>query len=462
MMVSSQESLPSARTILSVVASLTASAVLLRSFYNELIPDAVRDYFFARLHDFSSRFSSQLIIIIEELDGLTANQMFNAANVYLGTKLSSSSRRIKVHKPEKEKELAVTIDRNQELIDIFEGVNFKWVLVSSRIEKPISSKNRDGNAHERSDMRHFELSFHKKHRDMALRFYLLHILREANAIRDEKKVVKLHTIDYSGTDYWGSIDLNHPATFDTIAMNPETKKALIDDLNKFIERKEYYKRVGKAWKRGYLLYGPPGTGKSSLVAAMANYLKFDIYDMDLREVQCNSDLRRLLIGTGSRSILVIEDVDCSIELQDRSSDSENQTKSAEDEKITLSGLLNFIDGLWSSCGDERIVVLTTNHLERLDPALLRPGRMDLHLHMSFCDFSSFKILAYNYLLIHEHPLFEEIEELLNKVEATPAELAGELMKSDDVTSSLQGLIQCLHGKKGKTRLPDLRIDAGKP
>lgn len=158
MMVSSQESLPSARTILSVVASLTASAVLLRSFYNELIPDAVRDYFFARLHDFSSRFSSQLIIIIEELDGLNANQMFNAANVYLGTKLSSSSRRIKVHKSEKEKELAVTIDRNQELIDIFEGVNFKWVLVSSRIEKPISSKNRDGNAHERSDMRHFELS----------------------------------------------------------------------------------------------------------------------------------------------------------------------------------------------------------------------------------------------------------------------------------------------------------------
>lgn len=108
------------------------------------------------------------------------------------------------------------------------------------------------------------------------------------------------------------------------------------------------------------------------------------------------------------------------------------------------------------------MVLTTNHLERLDPALLRPGRMDLHLHMSFCDFSGFKILAYNYLLIHEHPLFEEIEELLNKVEATPAELAGELMKSDDVTSSLQGLIQCLQGKKGKTRLPDLRIDAGKP
>lgn len=333
MMGSPQESLPSSSTILSVVASLTASVVLLRTFYDELIPHAVRDYFFARLHDFSNRLSSKQIIVVEELDGLTANQMFDAANVYLGTKLSSSSRRIKVHKPEKEQQLAVTIDRNQELVDIFENVKFKWVLVSSRIERPISNKNRDGNAHERLDARHFELSFHKKHRDIALRTYLPHILREANAIRDEKKTVKLHTIDYNGTDYWGSIDLNHPATFDTIAMNPETKKSLIDDLNKFIERKEYYKRVGKAWKRGYLLYGPPGTGKSSLVAAIANYLKFDIYDMDLREVQCNSDLRRLLIGTGSRSILVIEDIDCSIELQDRSSDSENQTKSGEDEKV---------------------------------------------------------------------------------------------------------------------------------
>lgn len=123
--------------------------------------------------------------------------------------------------------------------------------------------------------------------------------------------------------------------------------------------------------------------------------------------------------------------------------------------------MNFIDGLWSSCGDERIVVLTTNHVERLDPALLRPGRMDLHLHMSYCDFSGFKILAYNYLLIQEHSLFEEIEELLNKVQATPAELAGELMKSDNVTSSLQGLIRFLHGKQETTQPPNLSIDAGK-
>lgn len=116
-------------------------------------------------------------------------------------------------------------------------------------------------------------------------------------------------------------------------------------------------------------------------------------------------------------------------------------------QITLSGLLNFIDGLWSSCGDQRIIVFTTNHKDRLDPALLRPGRMDLHIHMSYCTFSGFKTLARNYLgLAREHPSFVEIEELLESVQATPAEIAGELMKSRDPEIALRGLVEFLRGK----------------
>jgi chaperone BCS1 len=82
-------------------------------------------------------------------------------------------------------------------------------------------------------------------------------------------------------------------------------------------RKEYYREVGKAWKRGYLLYGPPGTGKSSLIAAMANYLHFDIYDWELTELSSNAELRRLLIAMPNRSIVVVEDIDCTVEFQDR-------------------------------------------------------------------------------------------------------------------------------------------------
>lgn len=86
-------------------------------------------------------------------------------------------------------------------------------------------------------------------------------------------------------------------------------------------------------------------------------------------------------------------------------------------------MLNFIDGLWSSCGDERIIVFTTNHKNRLDPALLRPGRMDMHIHMSYCNPSGIRILVSNYLGINDHNLFPEIDELLTKVEVTPAKIA---------------------------------------
>ena len=98
-------------------------------------------------------------------------------------------------------------------------------------------------------------------------------------------------------------------------------------------------------------------------------------------------------------------------------------------------------------------MFTTNHKDRLDPVVLRPGRMDMHLHMSYCSFSGFRILASNYLQIHsnylqiqDHPLFEEINGLFEKVQATPAEVAGELMKSEDPDVALRGLIKCLHNR----------------
>nr|XP_023924172.1 AAA-ATPase At2g18193-like isoform X2 [Quercus suber] len=228
-------------------------------------------------------------------------------------------------------------------------------------------------------------------------------------------------------------------------MDPEVKKMIKDDLDRFVRRKELYKKVGKAWKRGYLLYGPPGTGKSSLIAAMANYLKFNIYDLNLSDIYSDSQLRRILLATSNRSILVIEDIDCSAELEDREEEDNSKNSSS---KFTLSGLLNIIDGLWSSCGDERIIVFTTNHKDRLDPALLRPGRMDMHLHMSYCTMDGFKLLASNYLGINgDHRLFKEIEGLLENAEVTPAEIAEELLKSDGNDVALEGLVKFLEQKK---------------
>lgn len=106
--------------------------------------------------------------------------------------------------------------------------------------------------------------------------------------------------------------------------------------------------------------------------------------------------------------------------------------------------------------DERIIVFTTNHKDRLDLALLRPGRMDVHIHMSHCTFHGFKTLAMNYLKIREHPLFDVIQDLLAKVEASPAEIAGQLMKSGKARTALQDQCICCHlpAKKGAQHQQD--------
>ncbi|KAI5341055.1 hypothetical protein L3X38_020329 [Prunus dulcis] len=57
-------------------------------------------------------------------------------------------------------------------------------------------------------------------------------------------------------------------------MDPKEKQAIINDLLKFSKRKDYYKKIGKAWKRGYLLYEPPGTGKSTMIFAMSNLMNY--------------------------------------------------------------------------------------------------------------------------------------------------------------------------------------------
>lgn len=157
-----------------------------------------------------------------------------------------------------------------------------------------------------------------------------------------------------------------------------------------------------------------------------------------------------MVATTNRSILVIEDIDCSTDFKDRETDQqqEQQWYQAPETKLTLSGLLNFIDGLWSSCGDERIIIFTTNHKEKLDPALLRPGRMDMHIHMSYCTPKEFRLLAANYLSIHkEHHLFGEIEQLIQEAQITPAEVAEELMKREGADKSLGGLVELLKRKK---------------
>jgi chaperone BCS1 len=312
--------MPNAQTLLSTAATVAATTMLVRSIAHDYIPNDIRCYLSSHLHQLSRIFSSRFTVVIEEFQGFSMNQMFGAAEIYLGTIKSSSIQRVRVGKDEKENNLVVTLDRNEEVVDVFENIQVNWRLVCTHVESSNhrNQNTRDFNATLRSEVRSYELSFHKKHKDKVFSSYLPYVLERAKSITEESKIVKLHTlIEYRSCWDMDGVNLNHPMSFKTLAMDLELKKEVMEDLNNFLNGKEYYKRIGKAWKRGYLLYGPPGTGKSSLIAAMANYLNFDIYDLDLFEVRSNTDLRLLLLGMPSRSILVKEDIDCSIKLENR-------------------------------------------------------------------------------------------------------------------------------------------------
>ncbi|PON71469.1 Spastin [Parasponia andersonii] len=451
---SAETNLATAKTVLSTAASVAATAMLVRSIVQDFMPHEFQDLIFSGIRNFFNRFSTQMTMVIDEFDGLVNNQIYEAAELYLGGKVSNSTQRLKVSKPEKEKSFTIAMERDETSSDVFDGVKFIWVLVCRQVESKNFYNPRDLNSTLRSEVRSFELTFHKKHLDLVLKSYLPHILRESKLAQQDKKTLKIFTVDYENlygnlADAWIPTNLDHPSTFETLALDSEIKNFILEDLERFVRRKDYYRKVGKAWKRGYLLYGPPGTGKSSLIAAMANYLNFDVYDLELTELRVNSELRKLLIAMANRSILVVEDIDCTVDFEDRNkaAESSSDSSSSNEKQVTLSGLLNFIDGLWSSCGDERIIIFTTNHKERLDPALLRPGRMDVHVHMSYCTPCGFRLLAANYLGIKDHELFAEIEQQIKSTEVTPAEVAEELIKSDDPEAALKGLIEFLKVKE---------------
>ncbi|KAK4258613.1 hypothetical protein QN277_005044 [Acacia crassicarpa] len=459
---------PSSQTIVSTATSVAASAMIIRSLAREYLPRDLQHYIYFKLQKLFASFSSEFVLIVDEYEGLGNNPLFQALELYLRPQIHSNTRIFRVIMPKKENKISVVMEKNQEIIERFNGVELRWKLVSKNIRsKYIEAPGSDYyHSTEKSQIRYYELRFNTRHKNMVLSEYLPYIMEQAKDLKEERKTPKLFTMKSERAHYrrrrpemWQSVNLDHPATFDTLAMDLEAKQGIMEDLDRFVQRKDFYRKVGKAWKRGYLLFGPPGTGKSSLIGAMANYLNFDVYDLELTSVRRNSDLRKLLISTGNRSILVVEDIDCSIDLQNRLKKANKPKVSRhplndQDPKVTLSGVLNFIDGLWSSCGDERIIVFTTNHRDRLDPALLRPGRMDVHIHMSYCSPSGFRILASNYLGITEHPLFIEVERLMKITNVTPAEVGEELLKNQDSELALKSLIHFLLHKSAQTHEPE--------
>nr|XP_023916279.1 AAA-ATPase ASD, mitochondrial-like [Quercus suber] len=409
----------------------------------------------------------------EEYVGVKRSDAYAAIETYLSGKSSREAKYLKaIDVKDSSQHVQLSMDEDEGVTDEFEGVKLSWVF---KKEYTITQQSFSFNP-QMDEKRHYELTFHKSHRDFVNETYINHVIQKGKAITVSNRQRKLYTNNpsHSWERYrarkWSHATFEHPKTFDTLAMESKKKLEIVNDLENFSKGKDYHKKIGKAWKRGYLLYGPPGTGKSSMIAAMANHLEYDIYDLELTTVKNNTELRKLLIETTGKSIIVIEDIDCSLDLTGQRKKEKKKAKDEEannpitkmtkgeedsDSKVTLSGLLNFTDGLWSAIGGEKIFVFTTNYVERLDPALIRRGRMDMYIELSYCGFEAFKVLAKNYLDIDSHPLFATIGHLLEETNITPAEVAEKLMPkcmNEDAETCLKKLIEALETAKDEAKM----------
>ncbi|PPR97311.1 hypothetical protein GOBAR_AA23338 [Gossypium barbadense] len=334
------------------VWALLASIALIRTTLYNYLPEKLRLYISARFEEWTRRFNTDETMVFKDYQSSKMNQLFQAANLYLGESLPTISiPRVTVEKTENVRNLTFSMEKNTEMIDVYENIPMKW--------KYFSEYSQGMSKHE---IRWYELSFHKEYKSLVTKCYLPYILERANKIKERNRVVQLHTAAH---DFWTPkpVIIQHPMTFETLAMDGNLKKELVEDLDRFMNSKEYYQQIGKVWKR-----------------------------------------------------------------------------------VTLSGLLNFFDGILSCCGEGKILVATTNYKDRIDRALLRAGRMDMHIYLTYCTFSAFKQLALRYLEISDHSLFHHIEKLLPKVKVSPAEVAGELMKTRDPKASTEGLIKHLEEK----------------
>ncbi|KAL0307358.1 UNVERIFIED_CONTAM: AAA-ATPase ASD, mitochondrial [Sesamum angustifolium] len=228
-------------------------------------------------------------------DGFERSKAYAAIERYLNANSTKQAKRLQANVVRDSESIVLSMADYEEVTDEYKGIKLWWAS-----SQTIPNRQSISFYPREDEKKYFMLTFHKRYRDLITNNYLKHVLDEGKAITVRERRRKLYTNNKSEGCH-----------------GPRKKQEIVDDLINFSKSKDYYAKIGKPWKRGYLLYGPPGTGKSTMIAAMANLLKYDVYDLELTAVKDNTELRKLLIDTASKSIIVIEDIDCSLDLTGR-------------------------------------------------------------------------------------------------------------------------------------------------
>jgi ATP-dependent 26S proteasome regulatory subunit len=211
---------------------------------------------------------------------------------------------------------------------------------------------------------------------------------------------------------------------DTLYLRKDDKEKLMNCLIQFRNNKELLNELGLQNKLNILLYGEPGTGKSTTIQAVATYLQKDIYYIDLQKVSSNEDLQLLFEyvnkNVNSGGIVVLEDIDAMTDIVLKRKETVREYKSTElinnkKNKLSLEYLLNILQGTLTI--DDSIFIVTTNHIDHLDPAFYRDGRFDIKIELKLCDHYQIKSI-FSKMLKRELP--NEIIKMIPENKYSPA------------------------------------------
>lgn len=173
---------------------------------------------------------------------------------------------------------------------------------------------------------------------------------------------------------WEHVSDVDPRPLSTVVLPDGVAEAVAADLRTFRGSKAWYVERGIPWRRGYLLHGPPGTGKTSLISGLAGAIGANLYVVNLAAAGMSDEaLTRLMLNVPTDGVVLFEDIDAVVQGR--------EVAKADRASVTFAGLLNALDGVASRPGT--IVFLTTNHPEKLDPALVRPGRVDYQVAFGY-------------------------------------------------------------------------------
>lgn len=189
-----------------------------------------------------------------------------------------------------------------------------------------------------------------------------------------------------------------PRPLHSVVLDEGISSSLLEDIQEWRNSSNWYITRGIPYRRGYLLHGPPGSGKSSFITAIAGHLRYNICVLNLAESGLTDDRLILALSTvPPQSVVLLEDIDAAFVQREAGNNFS---------RLTFSGLLNALDGVAST--EERLVFMTTNHLDRLDEALIRPGRVDRVVYLGPASlyqlksmFASFYPLSQS--LVQTHP-----------------------------------------------------------